>query len=53
MATWDGLDRRKFPRISYPCLVVVRKDEDDKEVFLTHTENLGVGGVCVILKKGL
>ncbi len=54
MAKWDGLNRRKFPRVNYPCLVVIRKETaDDKDVFLTHTENIGVGGVCVILKQDL
>jgi len=51
MSKWDGLNRRKFPRVNYPCLVVIRKNGDeDKDIFLTHTENLGIGGVCVILK---
>lgn len=50
---WDGLNRRKFPRVNYPCLVVVRNNEESKDVILTHTENVGVGGVCVILKKNL
>ena len=51
MSKWDGLNRRKFPRVNYPCLVVIRNDSDDKDVILTHTENVGIGGVCVILKK--
>ena len=53
MSPWDGLNRRRFPRVSYPCQVVVRNEQDGKEVFLAHTENIGVGGVCVIFKKGL
>ena len=55
MGRWDGLDRRKFPRVKYPCLVVIRhgEDESQKEVILTHTENLGVGGVCVVLKQNV
>ena len=51
MASWDGMDRRKFPRANYPCLVVLRRKDEEKEVILTHTENVGVGGICVILKK--
>lgn len=52
MSKWDGLNRRKFPRVNYPCLVVIRNDsEDDNDVILTHTENVGIGGICVILKK--
>jgi len=49
-----GLDRRAFPRVVYPSLVVVGNgDKDEKEVILTHTENVGVGGMCVILKKNI
>ena len=52
MSKWDGLNRRKFPRVNYPCLVVIRNDsKDNKDVILTHTENVGIGGVCVILKQ--
>ena len=54
MAGWDGLDRRKFPRVNYPCLVVIRHDSGaDRDVILTHTENVGIGGVCLILKQDL
>lgn len=53
MSNWDGLNRRKFPRVNYPCLVVIKSGESAKDVILTHTENVGVGGVCVILKKGI
>jgi len=50
---WGGMDRRKFPRANYPCLVIIRKDHDSPDAMLTHTENVGIGGICVILKKGL
>lgn len=54
MGKWDGLDRRKFPRVNYPCLVVLRNNDSmEKEVLLTHTENVGMGGICVTLKKNL
>lgn len=60
MGSWEGLNRRKFPRANYPCLVVIRNQdvpndgEDDKNsTILTHTDNVGVGGVCVILKQDL
>ena len=51
MSPWNGLDRRKFPRVKYPCMIVVRGEDNKEMSFLTHTENLGAGGVCVILKK--
>lgn len=55
MGQWEGLNRRRFPRVNYPCLVVIRnsgEDGDEKDsVILTHTDNVGIGGVCVVLKK--
>lgn len=47
---WQGIDKRRFPRANYPCKVVVLKDRC-RERFDTHTENIGVGGICVILEK--
>jgi hypothetical protein len=48
---WDGIDRRKFPRVAYPCLIKVRHEQDGLSALLTHTENIGIGGFCVILKN--
>ena len=53
MSRWPGMDRRKFPRYSYPCLVILRNSEGHAEAILTHTENIGTGGICVILKQNL
>jgi len=53
MTKWQGLNKRQFPRINYPCLVVIRNDNDDNDTVLTHTDNVGVGGVCVALKKAV
>lgn len=50
---WEGADRRKFPRANYPCLVIIRKNHQEPEAMLTHTENVGIGGICVILKRSL
>jgi c-di-GMP-binding flagellar brake protein YcgR len=49
---WDGIDRRRFPRVHYPCKVEVFQ-KGYKKAFLTQTENIGVGGICVILQAGL
>ncbi len=53
MADWQGLERRQFPRVNYPCLVTVRNELENLDAFLTHTENVGTGGVCVIFKEGM
>lgn len=51
MTTWNGLERRQFPRVNYPCLITIRHESNDMDAFLTHTENIGTGGVCVLFKK--
>ena len=48
--TWEGINQRKFPRVNYKCLIRVAKGERE-EVIETHTENVGAGGICVILEK--
>ena len=54
MSRWDGINRRKFPRVNYPCLVVMRHDGSlGNDVILTHTDNVGIGGICVTLKKNV
>ena len=53
MTGWDGLNRRKFPRANYPCLIILRHNHAGPEAMLTHTENIGIGGVCIILKRGI
>ncbi len=53
MTAWEGLNRRKFPRVNFPCMVTLAYNQDSKEVILAHTDNIGIGGVCVVLKKSL
>lgn len=49
---WSGINRRKFPRANYPCVISVkRKDQDDS--VSAKTENIGIGGICVMLPKDL
>jgi Tfp pilus assembly protein PilZ len=48
---WEGVNRRKFPRANYPCLLIIRRDHISPEAILTHTENIGVGGVGVMSKR--
>lgn len=53
MSNWDGLNRRKFPRVNYPCLITCWHTRGESEAFLTHTDNIGIGGVCVIINKSI
>jgi hypothetical protein len=48
--SWDGMNRRKFPRVFFPCLIKVK---DSKDFLLTHTENISAGGARIILKKAV
>lgn len=49
---WNGINRRKFPRGSYKCLITIKKRLTSK-VISTQTENIGAGGICVIIKEDL
>lgn len=49
---WDGINRRQFPRISFKCLICIKKQDSTKTIS-THTENIGAGGICVILNEDI
>jgi len=49
---WLGINKRKFPRADYRCLITIGSKGVAKHL-LTHTENIGVGGICVALDEGL
>lgn len=49
---WDGINRRKFPRANYKCLISIKKRLNAKTIS-TQTENIGAGGICVLLKEDL
>ncbi len=48
---WQGMNQRTFPRVNVACDLTI--DIPSASVMKTKTENLGAGGVCVILDKGL
>ena len=48
---WDGVDRRKFVRAEYPCLIKVCKNAPPTKAILTHTEDISVGGIRAIIAK--
>lgn len=49
---WNGINRRKFPRANYKCTIVIKKRLNAKTIS-TETENIGAGGICVIIKDDL
>ena len=49
---WDGINRRKFPRANYKCLISIKKRLTAKTIS-TQTENIGAGGICVMIKEDL
>lgn len=49
---WDGFNKRKFPRLSIHCEITVLPDGKNPPI-IAQTENLGRGGVCVLLDREL
>lgn len=49
---WDGFNKRKFPRVHLSCEVVIHPQGKEKAL-KTWTENVGMGGVCVMLSEPL
>ena len=47
--SWAGLDQRTFPRVSTQCDIAIGDHLQD--LIKTKTQNLGAGGVCVILNR--
>ncbi|MBI4357872.1 MAG: PilZ domain-containing protein [Candidatus Omnitrophica bacterium] len=48
---WAGLDQRAFPRISARCDILIH--DHIGGTIRAKTQNLGGGGVCVILNREL
>ncbi len=49
---WGGIDTRRSVRVTFECIVKVKK-EGSSLLFDTETENLSQKGVCVILEREL
>jgi len=49
---WDGINRRRFPRANYPCLIKITSKKARFSIS-AHTENIGCGGICVFLARDL
>lgn len=50
---WSGLDRRRFPRANYCCKINIKRKHMPPKVASTHTENIGLGGICVLINEDL
>jgi len=49
---WEGINQRQFPRANYRCRISV-SSEAAEEAIQGVTENMGAGGVCLVLGKKL
>lgn len=49
---WDGFDKRKFPRVNLRCEIILR-DRPQGQILRTQTQNVGAGGVSLILERSL
>ena len=49
--SWGGLDQRVFPRVSARCDISIHDRMGGP--IKTKTQNLGLGGVCVLLNREL
>ena len=48
---WDGVEKRKFIRANFPCKILIYTPQ--KHTIVSHTENIGAGGVRVIIDENL
>lgn len=46
-----GSEKRRFPRAAFPCKILISLPQE--HTLVTHTENLGFGGVKVIVEEDL
>jgi len=48
---WEGINRRRFPRANYKCIISIKSKGNMPKLITTRTENLGMGGICVVLEQ--
>ncbi|MBU1809910.1 MAG: PilZ domain-containing protein [Candidatus Omnitrophica bacterium] len=44
---WGGAEKRRFVRANFPCKIAIHIPS--RHTLSTHTENIGVGGIRVII----
>ena len=49
---WQGIDQRQFPRAKYKCTVILQQKGESSNL-PSVTENIGLGGICVLLAQAL
>ena len=49
---WEGMNQRRFPRVQSRCILKVRQQGATSAISAV-TENIGIGGVCVLLDQGI
>ena len=49
---WQGMNQRRFPRASYRCTVRLGSAGKSPRVSAL-TENIGPGGLCILLAQGM
>jgi hypothetical protein len=50
---WDGFDKRQFPRLNLRCEISIKTNPASVSPLKAVTENLGIGGVAVILDQSV
>ena len=50
---WDGFNKRKFPRLSLRCELILKNQTPTGLILRTQTENVGAGGICIMLDQPL
>ena len=46
-------NRRKYPRVNYPCQLTLWLADGSNETILANTSNIGIGGLCVHLNQDI
>ncbi|MBD3263617.1 MAG: hypothetical protein GF375_00765 [Candidatus Omnitrophica bacterium] len=48
---WKGVEKRRFVRAQFPCRIIIHTPSE--HVVSSHTENIGAGGIRVIIQENL
>lgn len=49
--SWSGEEKRNFIRANFPCKIIIHTPKE--HIINSHTENIGAGGVRVIIEENL